>query len=53
VPAPPPAAPKVVSPPAPPPPAATSKHPDGCPGCGRVNAGKPKTRYCMVCDRTY
>jgi Mg-chelatase subunit ChlD len=50
VPVPPPAAPK---PAAPPPPASTSKHPDACPGCGRVNAGKPKTRYCMVCDQTY
>ncbi|HEV3384026.1 MAG TPA: vWA domain-containing protein [Gemmata sp.] len=37
----------------PPPPASTTKHPDACPGCGRVNAGKPKTRYCMVCDQTY
>ena len=41
-----------VSPPATSPPAA-GKHPDACPGCGRVNAGKPKVRYCMVCDRTY
>jgi len=30
-----------------------AKHPDACPGCGRVNAGKPKQRYCMVCDNTY
>ncbi|MCE9564091.1 MAG: VWA domain-containing protein [Planctomycetes bacterium] len=29
------------------------KNPDACPGCGRVNAGKPKQRYCMVCDNTY
>jgi hypothetical protein len=50
VPAPPPAAPKPASSPAP---APASKHPDACPGCGRVNAGKPKTRYCMVCDQTY
>lgn len=46
-------APKAASPSAPPPPASTTKHPDACPGCGRVNAGKPKTRYCMVCDQTY
>ncbi|MBA4186799.1 MAG: hypothetical protein C0467_02150 [Planctomycetaceae bacterium] len=32
---------------------AGAKHPDACPGCGRVNAGKPKQRYCMVCDNTY
>jgi hypothetical protein len=50
VPAPPPAVPKSASPP---PPAATPKHPDACPSCGRVNAGKPKARYCMVCDMTY
>jgi hypothetical protein len=46
----PPAAPK---PPASPPPPAGAKHPDACPSCGRVNPGKPKQRYCMVCDNTY
>lgn len=53
-------------PPAPPAPAAkptvppvapaiksTAKNPDACPGCGRVVAGKPGQRYCMICDRTY
>lgn len=39
--------------PAPPAPAASSRHPDACPGCGRVNSGKPKMRYCVVCDQTY
>ncbi|MCS6865102.1 MAG: vWA domain-containing protein [Gemmataceae bacterium] len=34
--------------------AATPKAPgDACPGCGRVNPGRPGNRYCMVCDRTY
>ena len=32
---------------------AVARSPDACPGCGRVNAGKPKQRYCMVCDNTY
>jgi hypothetical protein len=50
------------APPAPPKPAApaaapniksTAKNPDACPSCGRVVAGKPGTRYCMICDRTY
>ena len=45
----PPAAPKPASPAAP----AGGKHPDACPGCGRINAGKPRQRYCMVCDNTY
>jgi hypothetical protein len=31
----------------------TAKHPDACPTCGRVNPGKPRSRYCMVCDQTY
>jgi hypothetical protein len=31
----------------------TAKSEDACPSCGRVNAGKPKQRYCMVCDETY
>lgn len=31
----------------------TVKDPDACPGCGRKVSGKPGTRYCMVCDRTY
>jgi hypothetical protein len=44
----PPAAPKPASAPA-----AGGKHPDACPGCGRINAGKPRQRYCMVCDNTY
>jgi hypothetical protein len=52
-----PAAAKPAAPPpaSPPPPAAppAAKHPDACPTCGRVNPGKPKTRYCMVCDQTY
>jgi len=57
-----PAAPPMAKPAAPPPPKPASpppaspvgpKHPDACPSCGRVNAGKPKTRYCMVCDNTY
>jgi von Willebrand factor type A domain len=47
-----------VAPPAPPKPSApaapaAAKHPDACPSCGRVNAGKPRQRYCMVCDNTY
>ncbi|MBA4064717.1 MAG: hypothetical protein C0501_13580 [Isosphaera sp.] len=56
-----PAAPKPVAPAKPvavaaprrpaPKPAATN--PDGCPGCGRANAGRPGQRYCVVCDRTY
>jgi hypothetical protein len=47
-----PAAPIAAKPPASPPTAGV-KHPDACPQCGRVNAGKPKHRYCMVCDLTY
>jgi hypothetical protein len=47
----PPPAPKPATPsPSPP---AGPKHPDACPSCGRVNAGKPRQRYCMVCDQTY
>ncbi|MCE9561591.1 MAG: VWA domain-containing protein [Planctomycetes bacterium] len=44
-----------VAPPKPKPPAtpAVAKDPNACPGCGRGNAGKPKQRYCMVCDNTY
>ncbi len=30
-----------------------AKNPDACPGCGRVVAGKPGARYCMICDQTY
>jgi Mg-chelatase subunit ChlD len=42
----------VAAPPRPAPkPAAAS--PDGCPECGRANAGRPGQRYCVVCDRTY
>jgi hypothetical protein len=52
-----PPAPKPVSPPPPaaavPKPPAGAKHPDACPSCGRVNPGKPKQRYCVVCDSTY
>jgi hypothetical protein len=41
-------------PPAPPQPsAAKGADPDACPSCGRKTAGKPGTRYCMVCDRTF
>ncbi len=61
VPAKPTAPPKPAAPPAPvaakvakaPPKPAVAKDPNACPGCGRVNAGKPKQRYCMVCDNTY
>jgi hypothetical protein len=44
---------------APPPPAMspvikpTTRDPDACPSCGRKNAGRLGTRYCMVCDQTY
>jgi Mg-chelatase subunit ChlD len=31
----------------------TVKDPNACPGCGRVVAGRPGQRYCMVCDHTY
>jgi hypothetical protein len=49
-----PATPKTASsPPASSPPTSPPKNPDACPGCGRMNPGKPKSRYCMVCDRTY
>jgi hypothetical protein len=56
-----PPAPVAAKPPAPvpaPAPAAAPKpaaprNPDACPGCGRVVSGKPKERYCMVCDNTY
>jgi hypothetical protein len=55
---------QVVSRPAPPAPKHTAtakpqaavvgeKHADACPGCGRVNTGRAKQRYCMVCDATY
>ena len=44
------APPRPVSPPAVKP---TAKDPDACPSCGRKNAGRPGTRYCMVCDNTY
>jgi Mg-chelatase subunit ChlD len=44
--------------PAPPAPARTSapagpRDPNACPTCGRVNPGRPGTRYCMMCDNTY
>jgi hypothetical protein len=32
---------------------ARSKHPDACPGCGRVNTSQPKQRHCVICDRNY
>jgi hypothetical protein len=31
----------------------TARNPDACPGCGRIIAGKPGARYCMICDRTF
>jgi Mg-chelatase subunit ChlD len=51
-PKPPPPAPATSKPATPPPPSGP-KHPDACPKCGRVNAGKAKARYCVVCDLTY
>lgn len=30
-----------------------TRDPDACPQCGRKNAGRPGSRYCMVCDQTY
>jgi hypothetical protein len=55
--APKPPAPAAPRPPAPSPPKpavpSPAKHPDACPGCGRVNPGKPGGRYCVVCDDTY
>jgi len=27
--------------------------PEACPTCGRKSPGKPGSRYCMVCDRTF
>ena len=33
--------------------AVTPKHPDACPGCGRINSGIKGSRYCMVCDLMY
>ena len=49
---------KPAMPPVAPPPAApaikpTARDPNACPSCGRVVAGKPGTRYCMMCDQTY
>jgi hypothetical protein len=56
-PAPAPAPPKSSAPPTPQPkpPAASAPvgEPDGCPSCGRKVPGKPGSRYCMVCDRTF
>jgi hypothetical protein len=49
----PPAPPKPAAPAAPPSIKASAKNPDACSGCGRVIAGKPGARYCMICDRTY
>jgi von Willebrand factor type A domain len=55
-------APKPPAPPAPKPPAPpaaapaikpAARDPDACPQCGRKNAGRPGSRYCMVCDQTY
>jgi hypothetical protein len=56
-----PAAPKPPAPSAPKPPAptgtpavkSTAKNPDACPSCGRAVAGKPGTRYCMICDQSF
>lgn len=56
-----PPAPKPPAPSAPKPPApvgapaikSAAKNPDACPSCGRVVAGKPGTRYCMICDQTF
>ncbi len=31
----------------------TVKNPNACPGCGRVIAGVPGQRYCMICDHTF
>jgi hypothetical protein len=53
------APPRPTSPPPPAAPAAApaikpaARDPDACPSCGRKNAGRPGTRYCMVCDQTY
>lgn len=56
-PAPPPPAARSIAPPAPKPPTAgpvTAKaSEDACPTCGRKINGKPGTRYCMVCDKTF
>ncbi len=42
------------TPPAPKPPAIAPKgDADACPTCGRKIVGKPGTRYCMVCDKTF
>ena len=52
-------APKPPAPKPPAPPAAApaikpaTRDPDACPQCGRKNAGRPGSRYCMVCDQTY
>jgi hypothetical protein len=51
-------APPVIAPPKPvPPPAPVVSKPvtseDACPGCGRKAPGRPGTRYCMICDRTF
>jgi hypothetical protein len=50
-----PAAPKPPTPPANPGAsiAPKSADADACPTCGRKIAGKPGTRYCMVCDKTF
>jgi Mg-chelatase subunit ChlD len=46
--------PKPVAPPAPKPVAKPfTKAADACPGCSRVIAGSPGSRYCMVCDMSY
>jgi hypothetical protein len=41
---------------APPTPAAkpaAARDPNGCPSCGRINPGRPGSRFCMLCDQTY
>jgi|GEM_PF-3533906 len=61
MPAPKPTVPPVPSAPKPPAPAAATPaasspkttDPDACPSCGRKAHGKPGSRYCMVCDRTF
>lgn len=48
-----PPAPKPVLPPTGPTIKSTAKNPNACPTCGRVVSGKPGTRYCMICDKTF
>ena len=48
-----PPAPKPPAPPTAAPAIKPARDPDACPQCGRKNAGRPGSRYCMVCDQTY